>query len=130
MAKSNPILNELTKYLKSGFSVQFDLDLSQVLDTNKSRVVFSYLEVKDALLKLKTTDPYYHSILGYHWQTNRSRNDLANSLYLDSSTLRRRWIKALNMLLNYLINNEVVAELEPVDILYKEMKVNGTLKNA
>lgn len=130
MAKSNPVLDRLTNYLKVDYSQQGDLDLGEVLDVNKSRVKFTYLEVKRALLHVKTTDPYIHSLLGYHWQTNRSRNDLANSLYLDSSTLRRRWIKGLRMILNYLINEETVAELEPVDILYKEMKERGILENA
>jgi hypothetical protein len=130
MAKSNPVLNELTKYLKSQFSCQGELNLSAVLDSNKSKTIFNYLEVKAALLNLKTTDPYLHSLLGYHWQTHRSRNAIASALYLDSSTLRRRWIKGLNALLNYLINYEVTAPLEPLDIIYQEMKANGTLKNA
>ena len=127
MAKSDPTINAITKYLKAEFPQQKDCDLSQVLDANKSRVVFGYLEVKSALLKLKTVDPELHKLLGYLWQSYRSRNYIANSLYMDSSTLRRRWVKGLNIILNYLINSEVTAELEPIDPLYIEAKERGML---
>ena len=127
MAKSDPVINAITKYLKSEFSQQKDCDLGDILDENKSRVYFDYLEVKSALLKLKTVDPELHRLLGYLWQSYRSRNYIASSLYLDSSTLRRRWVKALNIILNYLINSEVTADLEPIDPLYIEAKENGML---
>lgn len=130
MAKSDPTINGITKYLRSGYSKQEDLDLSVELDERKSRVTFKYLEVKSALLKLKTTDPDLHCKLGYLWQTARSRNDIANSLYMDSSTLRRKWIRALDILLNYLINSDTIADLEPIDLLYKEYKERGLLLSA
>jgi len=127
VAKSEPIINSFTKYLKTEFSQQKDCDLSDILDANKSRVHFGYLEVKSAMLKLKTVDPELHKLLCYLWLSYRSRNYIANSLYMDSSTLRRRWVKALNILLNYLLNAEVTAELDPIDPLYIEAKERGML---
>lgn len=130
MTKANPVVNATLAYLKNGFSCQQDLDLSKVLDVSKSQVIFTYKEVKDAMFRLKTVDPGIHNMLGYRWQSTRSRQAIAESKHLDSSTVRRRWVKGIEILLNYLINEEVTAELEPIDILMIEAKENGTLKNA
>ena len=130
MAKADPKVNAVIKYLRDGFSKQEDLDLSCVLDDSKSRVKFTYKEVKAAMFRFKIVDPGLHSLLGYLWQSHRSRNAIAEALHFDSSTVRRRWVKGITVILNYLINEEVTADIDPIDIRMIEAKENGTLVNA
>jgi|688.fasta_scaffold1202849_1 hypothetical protein len=130
MARPNPVLNTFMKYLRSEFPEQGNLDLSNVLDENLSRVKFTYLEVKEAMLKFKTVDPDLHRLLAYFWQSTRSRNAIAEALHFDPSTVKRRANKAMGIILNYLVNSEVTADLEPIDIYWIEAKKNGTLANA
>lgn len=135
MAKANPVLNRVSEYLRSEFPQQKDLDLSidtkgeGLLDAAKSQVYFTYLEVKEAMLKFKAVDPELYCMFGYHWQSKRTRNRIAESLYVDPSTLKRNWNKGINILLNYLVNRDVCVDLEPIDALYIEAKANGTLAN-
>ena len=130
MAKPNPILNAFMKYLRSEFPEQKNLDLSDVLREDLSRVKFTYLEVKEAILRLKTVDPELHRLLAYFWQSTRSRSDIADALHFDPSTVKRRANKGMGILLNYLINNEVTAELEPIDLYWIEAKKNGVLTSS
>ena len=135
MAKANPVLNRVSEYLRSEFSQQKDLDLSinnkgeTLLDANKRQVYFTYLEVKEAMLKFKAVDPELYRMFGYHWQSKRTRNRIAESIYVDPSTLKRNWNKGSHILLNYLINRDICVDLEPIDALYIEAKANGTLAN-
>lgn len=85
MALANPQIESFTKYLKNSFPFKHNWNAEDVLGES-----FTYEEVKEALKKLKTTDPCLHRNLGYRWQSNRSRNSIANSLYCDPSTLKRR----------------------------------------
>lgn len=135
MAKANPVLSRVSEYLRSEFSQQKDLDLSinnkgeTLLDKTKSQVYFTYLEVKEAMLKFKAVDPDLYRMFGYQWQSKRARNRIAESIYVDPSTLKRNWNKGINILLNYLINRDICVDLEPIDALYIEAKANGTLAN-
>ena len=121
--------------MRSEFSQQKDLDLSinnkgeTLLDANKSQVYFTYLEVKEAMLKFKAVDTELYRMFGYHWQSKRTRNRIAESIYVDPSTLKRNWNKGSHILLNYLINRDICVDLEPIDALYIEAKANGTLAN-
>lgn len=83
MAKSHPGIEALTRYLRTDFPWKKDWEC-EVLNTT-----FKYEEVKEALRRLKKTDPRLHRFLEYRWMTNRSRSAIANALYLDSSTLKR-----------------------------------------
>lgn len=87
MAKSHPGLKLLSNYLKTEFPWKKDY----VCKTDEVNQVFTYEEVKAALKKLKTTDPKLHRLLSYRFMTNRSRSAIADSLYMDSSTLKRSW---------------------------------------
>ena len=129
MATGPKELTVLLKYLRTDFPIQKDLDLSQVLDSTKSKVNFTYKEVKEALLQIKTTDPGLHNNMCWLWQSTRTRTDIAQGTFQDSSTLKRKWNKGMYILFNYLVNSEICGELEPIDILYIEAKQKGTLHN-
>lgn len=88
MARSHPGLRLLTIYLR----VDFPWKKEYKCCTEEINQVFTYEQVKDALIKLKTTDPTLHRLLTYRYMTNRSRSDIAQSLFLDSSTLKRQLI--------------------------------------
>ena len=114
MAKAHRGLDSMTKYLRHSFAWKEDLDLTEVIGMK-----FTYQEVKDALKKLKKTDPKLHRLLEYRYMTSRSRSAIANSLYMDSSTLKRSWDKAMNILINWLAHSRPEEEgeslLEPLD---------------
>ncbi len=129
MAKSHPGLKLLTNYLKTEFPWKKDY----ICKTEEINTFFTYQEVVDALFKLKTTDPTLHKLLSYRYMTNRSRNAISESLYMDSSTLKRQWDRAMFILQNWLMhgtipkdeinftdNKEVLLEpLDAIDALYK-----------
>lgn len=125
MAKSHPGLKLLTNYLKN----EFPWRKPYVCKTDEIDQTFSYEEVKEAMKKLKTTDPRLHRLLSYRYMTNRSRSAIAQSMYMDSSTLKRSWDKAMMILQNWLMhgtredeegNDPLLEELEPIDLMYKD----------
>lgn len=87
MARSHPGLRLLTNYLRTDFPWK----KNYVCITEEINQEFTYAQVKEALIKLKTTDPSLHRILSYRYMTNRSRSDIAQSLFMDSSTLKRQF---------------------------------------
>lgn len=120
MAKSHPGLKLMTQYLRT----EFPWKKEYVCKTDEIDRTFTYEEVKAALNKLKTTDPRLHRLLAYRYMTNRSRSDIAQSLYMDSSTLKRNWDKAMMILQNWLMHggedDPLIEKLDGVDILYKD----------
>jgi len=124
MAKSHPGLKILTNYLRNEFAWKKDY----VCKTDNIDKVFTYTEVKDALGKLKTTDPKLHRLLTYRYMTTRSRSDIAHSLYMDSSTLKRNWDKGMMILQNWLMHGvpeegevePLIEKLDGIDLLYRE----------
>lgn len=85
MAKADPRLDSVTKYLKNKFPWKDDF-YCEPLDTT-----YPYKDVVEAIAKIKITDPRLHRIANYRWMSHRTRNEIANSLYMDSSTLKRQW---------------------------------------
>ena len=124
MARSHPGLKLLSNYLKT----EFPFKKSYICKTSEIDQVFSYQDVKNAMKKLKTTDPRLHRLLSYRFMTNRSRSAIADSLYMDSSTLKRSWDKAMFILQNWLMHgvpeegeqDPLIEKLDPIDLLYKE----------
>lgn len=125
MAKSHPGLKLLTNYLKT----EFPWKKPYICKTDEINIEFTYDQVKDALRKLKTTDPKLHRLLSYRYMTNRSRSAIAQSLYMDSSTLKRSWDKAMYILQNWLMHGTfpepnksepLLEELDPIDLIYKD----------
>ena len=123
MAKSHPGLKLLSNYLRTEFPWKKDY----VCKTTEINQTFKYQDVKNALKKLKTTDPKLHRLLSYRFMTNRSRSAIAESLYMDSSTLKRSWDKAMFILQNWLMHGvpeegesqPLIDTLDPIDLLYK-----------
>lgn len=124
MAKSHPGLKLLTNYLRNEFSWQRDY----ICKTDEIDRVFTYEQVKDALTKLKITDPKLHRLLTYRYMTNRSRSDIAQSLYMDSSTLKRNWDKGMMIIQNWLMHGipdeegglPLIEKLDGIDLLYRD----------
>ena len=83
MARAHIGIDSLTKYLKTGFPWK------ESWECEKLEMTFTYEEVKEALRRLKRTDPRLHRLLEYRWMSHRSRSAIANALYMDSSTLKR-----------------------------------------
>jgi hypothetical protein len=84
-------------------------------------MTFTYQQVADALKQIKVTDPKLHRIGSYRWMSYRSRNDIANSLYMDSSTLKRFWDKFSCLLMNYLVHGEdVISLMDSVDLIIQD----------
>lgn len=123
MAKSHPGLKLLTNYLRNEFPWKKDY----VCKTDEIDITFTYSQVKEALNKLKTTDPKLHRLLAYRYMSNRSRSDIAQSMYMDSSTLKRNWDKAMMIVQNWLMHGTsfegkepLIDKLNGVDILYRD----------
>jgi hypothetical protein len=123
MAKSHPGLRLLTNYLRN----EFPWKRNYVCKTDYIDTEFTYDEVKEALVKLKTTDPKLHRLLAYRYMSNRSRSDIAQSMYMDSSTLKRNWDKAMMILQNWLMHGisrngsePLIEKLEGIDIIYRD----------
>ena len=125
MAKSHPGLKLLTNYLRNEFPWKKDYKCR----TEEIDRVFTYKQVKEAMRKLKRTDPKLHRLLAYRYMTNRSRSAIAQSMFMDSSTLKRSWDKAMMILQNWLMHgtpeNEqdvppLLEELEAIDLIYRE----------
>jgi hypothetical protein len=86
--------------------------------------VYVYEEVLEAISKLKRNDPLSHKILAYRWLTTRTRADISAGLFMDSSTLKRMWDYAIDILVNYLRHKHnregnIAPLLEPIDLIYK-----------
>jgi hypothetical protein len=114
LARAHSGLDSLTKYLKTRFPWKEEWYCERLEAT------FTYEEVKEALKRLKKTDPKLHRLLEYRWLSHRSRSAIANSLYMDSSTLKRSWDKAMNTIVNWLnhgIREDLVEELDAIDLL-------------
>lgn len=111
LAKPHPGNDSLTKYMKTEFPWKKDFVCEPI------NMTFRYEDVVDALRKLKTTDPKLHRIGSYRWMSYRSRNDIANGLYMDSSTLKRYWDKFSCLIMNYLVHGDLIGELDPLDVI-------------
>lgn len=111
MARPHSGLDSLTRYLRTGFPWKSEWKCEAL------GMTFDYEDVKSAMLALKKSDPGLHRLLSYRWQTTRSRNAIANALYLDPSTLKRSWDKAMHQVVNYLVNRDVYEELEAIDLV-------------
>jgi hypothetical protein len=85
MAKADARLDSITRYLKTQFPWKQDFYCEPLDQT------YTYQDIVSALKKIKITDPALHRIAAYRWMSYRTRNEIANSLYMDSSTLKRFW---------------------------------------
>jgi hypothetical protein len=110
MAKADSRLDSITRYLKTDFPWKKDF-VCEPLGTT-----YQYIDVTKALMKIKITDPSLHRIASYRWMSYRTRNEIANSLYMDSSTLKRHWDKFGHLLMNYLNHGDLIGDMDPIDL--------------
>jgi len=111
VAYANPLFDSAYRYLKDKFALREDFICEPLNQT------FTYGEVKEALRKLSKTDPQLHRMLSYRWMTNRSRFVIASILYMDSSTLKRRWDRGIIIFLGWLQHGDLVEELPAIDLV-------------
>ncbi len=117
MAYAHPGINSFLKYLKEDFPWKKDWDPGDIFEED---IVFTYLEVKQAIIDFRNINPHHHRLLEYAWLSNRKREEIANGLYMDSSTLKRSWNKSIHMIVNRLVNKDVIDPLEPIDLRLKK----------
>ena len=114
MAKAHEGLNQLTDYLRHKFCWKEPY----VCKTEHIDTEFTYAQVLQAMKYLKVTDPELYKLLQYRYLTDKPRNTIANSLYIDSSTLKRKWDKGMQIVQHWLMHGPYSTEepiLEPLD---------------
>lgn len=95
MAIAHPGLNSLKLYLKTRLPWHLDWECTYTGET------FPAEQVVNALYWLKYHYPKEYEILGYLWLSYRPRNDIADALFMDASTLKRSWDKMMHLLKSY-----------------------------
>jgi len=109
MAVAHPGLNSLKKYLKTRFAWKQDWYCEVTGET------FTWKQVSDALYRLKSEAPAEaYQLLCYCWLTHRSRNEIADFLHLDPSTLKRGADRLLHSLKMYLSHPELYSFIDEV----------------
>lgn len=110
MPKPNPWLDEVKYYLRKKFYQQVDFESACYSQT------FSYETVRKCMYLIMRTSPDVYRYAAWLWATQRSRNDIANGLNVDSSTIKRKFDAFAIQLLNYLIHPDIMPVLPPIDI--------------
>lgn len=118
MARAHAGLDNFTDYLRNKFAWKEDY----VCKTDKIDQTFSYHEVLQALNYLKSTDPELHKLLQYRYLTARKRDIIATSLYMDPSTLKRKWDKAMGIVQNWLIHGPIKSNEDPLFVELEPIK--------
>lgn len=110
MPKPNPWLDEVKYYLRKKFYQQVDFESACYSQT------FSYETVRKCMYLIMRTSPDVYRYAAWLWATQRSRNDIAAGLNVDSSTIKRKFDAFAIQLLNYLVNADIMPVLAPIDI--------------
>lgn len=85
---------------------------------------FSWVQVNRARAWSEKINPENYKILMYLTKTERTRQAIADAMYLDMTTIKRRADKCLDQLMNYLIGTYVNLEdydelIQPIDLRAK-----------
>jgi len=85
---------------------------------------FSWTQVETAIKWAKSINPENYKIMMYLATTERTRQAIADALYLDMTTIKRRADKCLNQIMHYLIGVYVKQEdfddlIQPIDLRSK-----------
>jgi hypothetical protein len=110
MPRPNPFIDEVKQYLRKKFMMRADF-VSTSYD-----ITFPYAMVKEALYLIKRVDPSVYSDSWYFWGTTRSRNNIADGLLKDSSTVKRRFDTFATYLLNILIHPDLIPIVKIIDV--------------
>jgi hypothetical protein len=77
--------------------------------------VFTAEQVRQALDQVKLHFPSeQYALLGYCWLSYRTRTEIADSQYLDPSTVKRSWDRLMHYLKIQLSYSEQIAEVTNV----------------
>lgn len=125
MARPDPVMTSFKDYLRKDFASPEEK--SWRYEVNERQIVVTHREVKEALRKLSLTDPQLSRILNYLYRSNRKKEDIATSMNINSSTLDRRWHKAIFILWHWIFNGDICVgeELAPIDLILMEDYKNG-----
>lgn len=94
MGKPNPIRSKFLKYLREQLPHGF-----YWIDAEGH---YSPDEVRRAIRKLATGDPAHHSVLDSYIRTRKPRSEIAREKLYDSSTIKRKLDKAIDLVLQNL----------------------------
>ncbi len=114
IAPPHPGIDSFSRYLKKDFPWRKDWYCELLAET------YTYTQVKEAMLQVKKLNPSLHRLLAYRWQTERSRNAIANALYMDPSTLKRAWDRATNLIVNRISNPDLSEDLDQIDLILSD----------
>lgn len=80
--------------------------------------VYSYQEIKQALYRVKITDPSnYRNLEMLYSSHGLSCNQIAQLRGRDASTLNRSWEKTIHLVKNYLTYADLVPDLKPINLV-------------
>lgn len=93
-------------------------------DNKKLSHEFSWNQVNNARKWAESINPENYQILMYLTKTERTRQSIADAMYLDMTTIKRRGDKCLDQLMHYLIGVYVNLEdyndlIQPIDLRAK-----------
>lgn len=122
MARPHEGRIKLFNYLKKEYPWKRSFIYLFKEDNNRTLIhEFSWHQVDAAKKWVRSINPENYKILMYLTTSDRSRQAIADALFLNSSTVKRRADKALDQIMHYLIAKFVNIEdfdtiLEPIDI--------------
>lgn len=114
MPQPHPGRKSFMEYLRNQFPWKEDWDASDIFEEN---TVFTYEEVTEALKRISVTDPALYRCLSYWWLSSRTLSEISRGLGCDPSTFKRNCQKAIHIVMNYLVNEEVTIRLDSLDLI-------------
>jgi hypothetical protein len=94
--KTKTVKKSFLYYLKNQFP--YDLDWSHPT----SNMVWKNSEIKEALIKLKTTCPESYKVLWALWTTRETTSNLAKRFSYSTTVIKSRWERAVNIFMTIL----------------------------
>ncbi len=113
---------QLLNYLKREFPWKNPFIYSYKNESGKTLThEFSWTQVNKARVWAEKINPENYKILMYLTKTERTRQAIADAMYLDMTTVKRRADKCLDQLMHYLIGTYVNLEnyddlIQPIDL--------------
>lgn len=111
-------IKAIQDYFRTGMQLRQPLDLTSFPTINRT---FTWQEVKDEIRKFKLANPEGHKYLTMYWtHKDRTRNQVALGLHIDSSTLRRKWNQGSLQVLGGLLNKDLNSDYPAIDLRFQE----------
>jgi hypothetical protein len=90
MALAHSGLNSFKQYLRNDFGWK------RPWYCEVTKEVFQAEDIARGLYLLQQEEPDMYKLLGYVWLSYNRRNDIADARYIDPSTLKRTWDRAMH----------------------------------